>query len=209
MRIRVTFSKYGPMQYIGHLDLHRSWERTFRRAGLLLGYSQGYHPQPHLNLACALPLGFTSDCEILDAWLENDPPLYDVSKKISQSLPPGLRLGSMMQVAEHLPALQTQVLSAVYVIVFLDDIPDLNDRIEQVLSAEHLPRVRRGKPYDLRPLIERATLTPASVGEKTKFTVQMSARQAATGRPEELLSELGVNFQDTQVHRQKIILSSD
>jgi radical SAM-linked protein len=44
------------MRYTGHLDLHRAWERTFRRARLPLAYSQGFHPQPRLNLACALPL---------------------------------------------------------------------------------------------------------------------------------------------------------
>ena len=75
MRIRITFSKSGAMQYVGHLDLHRSWERTFRRSGLPLAYSQGFHPQPRLNLACALPRGFTSQCEIFDAWLEQDVPI--------------------------------------------------------------------------------------------------------------------------------------
>ena len=46
MRIRITFSKTAAMRYTGHLDLHRAWERTFRRAGLPLAYSQGFHPQP-------------------------------------------------------------------------------------------------------------------------------------------------------------------
>jgi radical SAM-linked protein len=75
IRIRISFSKFGAMQYVGHLDLHKSWERTFRRSGLPLEYSQGFHPQPHLNLACALPVGFTSQCELLDAWLEQELPL--------------------------------------------------------------------------------------------------------------------------------------
>jgi radical SAM-linked protein len=206
MRIRLTFSKFGPMQYIGHLDLHRSWERTFRRSGLPLEYSQGFHPQPRLNLACALPLGFTSDCEILDAWLETDISLEEIQNRINQALPPGLNLLSLTQVDEHAPALQTQVVSAIYRINFLDNIPDLSDRLQHILSAEHLPRVRRGKPYDLRPLIENACLIAQFGSAKPELLVQMAAREAATGRPEELLSELAIHFEDTQVHRQELIL---
>ena len=44
-------------------------------------------------------------------------------------------------------------------ITFLDDIPDLADRLQKVISAEHLPRLRRNKSYDLRPLIEEISPT--------------------------------------------------
>ena len=66
------------MRFTGHLDLHRAWERTFRRAGLPLAYSQGFNPHPRLNLASALPLGFTSEGEVIDVWLEQD--LADLSE---------------------------------------------------------------------------------------------------------------------------------
>src|SRR5258707_4321734 len=66
MRIRITFAKQGALRYTGHLDLHKIWERTARRADLDLIYSQGFHPQPKMQLAAALPLGFSSRCELLD-----------------------------------------------------------------------------------------------------------------------------------------------
>ncbi len=59
-RLRLTFAKTAAMRYTGHLDLHTTWERTLRRARLPLAYSQGFHPQPKIQLASALPLGFTS-----------------------------------------------------------------------------------------------------------------------------------------------------
>jgi radical SAM-linked protein len=206
IRIRITFSKSGAMQYVGHLDLHRSWERTFRRSGLPLEYSQGFHPQPHLNLACALPVGFTSQCEILDAWLDQEQLLPEMRSVIRQSLPPGLIIQNMENIDLHAPALQTQVQSAVYVICFLDDIPDLTEKLTRVISAEHLPRLRRNKPYDLRPLIEAAVIIPENEGGKHQLRVQLSARDSATGRPEELLAEMNVCFQDTHVHRENLIL---
>ncbi len=207
LRARITFSKTGAMQYVGHLDLFRSWERTFRRAGLPLAYSLGFHPQPRLNLACALPVGFTSQCELLDAWLE-DYPLEQLQPALSAALPPGLSIIDVKSIAEQAPALQTQVLSAVYLVTFLDSIADLEGRLQKTLEAEHLPRTRHGKAYDLRPLIESASLLSPVEGPPPHLRVQLAARQAATGRPEELLAEMGINFEDTQVHRERLILTT-
>ena len=33
-RLRMRFAKGEPLKYISHLDLARTWERVFRRAGL-------------------------------------------------------------------------------------------------------------------------------------------------------------------------------
>jgi radical SAM-linked protein len=209
LRIRITFSKAGAMQYVGHLDLHRAWERTFRRAGLPLEYSQGFHPQPHLNLACALPVGFTSQCEILDAWLEQARPIPEIQPAIEAALPPGLEIHSVEPIDLHTPSLQSRVLSAVYVITFLDAVPDLEVRLQHMLSAAHLPRMRRNKSYDLRPLIEAACLFPPDEQVENRLRLQLAARQAATARPEEVLDALGIKFETTRVHREELILSDD
>jgi radical SAM-linked protein len=207
MRVRITFSKAEAMQYVGHLDLHHSWERTFRRSGLPLAYSQGFHPQPRLNLGCALPVGFTSQCELLDAWLERDIPITEIGDCISLALPPGLQIRSLELVDVNAPALQTQVTSAVYLITFLDPIPDLIDRLQKVIHSEHLPRLRHNKSYDLRPLIENVASLSQNVEGKNELHVQLAVREAATGRPEELLDELGVKFEATRIHREKLILN--
>ena len=204
MRIRITFSKTEAMRYTGHLDLFRSWERTFRRSGLPLAYSQGFHPQPRLNLACALPLGFTSECEILDAWLECDLPIQQVYPTINEVLPPGLEIHGIDTVENQTPALQTQVRSAIYVITFLDEIPDLDERVQRIIASEQLPRQRRNKSYDLRPLIEQLSFLPQDHLGHSRISIQLSAREAATGRPEELLDEMGIQFENTRIHREKI-----
>jgi len=208
MRIRITFSKTDAMRYTGHLDLFRSWERTFRRSGLPLAYSQGFHPQPRLNLACALPLGFTSECELLDAWLECTKPLQQIQQTIEAVLPPGLVIHGMEIINIQGPALQTQVTSVVYVITFLDDIPDLDERLQRITSSEHLPRLRRNKSYDLRALIEEMAFIPLHEGGNRKLRIQVSARESATGRPEELLDEMGIEFETTRIHREKIFFQS-
>jgi len=208
MRIRITFSKNGAMRYVGHLDLHRSLERTFRRAGLPLAYSQGFHPQPRLNLACALPVGFTSQCEVLEAWLDETSPLPDLQATLQNALPPGLEIHTLELVENTVPAIQTRVVSAIYIITFLDDIPDLDERLSRIISAINLPRERRGKPYDLRPLIESVNELPHDQDGKSRLQLQISAREGATGRPEEFLAEMGIKYETTRVHRQGLIFQS-
>ena len=72
MRLRITFSKSGTLRYTGHLDLQSIWERTVRRAGLPLAYTQGFHPSPKIQIASALPLGFIGSAEIVDVWLQDN-----------------------------------------------------------------------------------------------------------------------------------------
>ncbi len=114
MRLRITFAKQGALRYIGHLDLHHIWERTARRADLPLAYSQGFHPQPKLNLAAALPLGFSSRCEVLDMRLNEEIPLEGLQERIQEAVPSGLQILQVESVDEKLPALQTLVEAAEY-----------------------------------------------------------------------------------------------
>src|SRR6185503_1913057 len=108
MRIRITFTKTGPAKYSGHLDLHKSWERALRRAGLPLAYSQGFHPQPKIHLAAALPLGFTSECELVDVWLTEPVELEAALGELRRATSPGVEIKAVCEVADSLPAMQTQ-----------------------------------------------------------------------------------------------------
>ena len=205
MRIRITFSKTQAMRYTGHLDLHRAWERAFRRSCLPLAYSLGFHPQPKLNLAAALPLGFTSDCELLDAWLETVLPVEQVMQALVPALPPGMLIHTIEQVDLRLPALQTQVTAADYEVTLLEPLPGLAQRVEHLLGQTTLPRQRRGKDYDLRPLIEAIDLL-AEAGPGPHLRMRLSLREAATGRPEEVLDALGASPASARVRRIRMLM---
>jgi radical SAM-linked protein len=206
IRARIYFEKTEAMRFTGHLDLQRAWERSLRRARLPLAYSQGFHPQPRLNLAAALPLGFTSQAEILDAWFDQEINTMDIELSLKPTLPPGIRLRAIETIELKEPALQTQVCSACYRITLLDPISDLDQRIEDFLNATTLPRVRNNKAYDLRPLVEKL-LRAEDHNQHQCLDAQLAAREGATGRPEELLDALGLDPFTARVHRYHLILS--
>ncbi|MBI5954819.1 MAG: DUF2344 domain-containing protein [Chloroflexi bacterium] len=206
MRARITFSKQGALRYTGHLDLHRLWERAMRRADLPLSYSQGFHPQPKISLASALPLGFSSRCEALDVRFNENIPTEEIASRLQASLPPDIQIIRVESVDEKLPALQTQVLSAVYQVELTEPVDgsELSHRVEEILEAESLPRERRSKFYDLRPLIEELSV---SADEKPSLRMKLAAREGATGRPEEVLIALGIEPEYTRVERTELIFS--
>ena len=71
MNIRVRFGKEGMMRYIGHLDVLRTFQKIFRRAGVPMVYSKGYSPHPVMSFALPLGLGLSSEGEYLDAAVED------------------------------------------------------------------------------------------------------------------------------------------
>ena len=215
MRLRITFSKTGSLRYIGHLDLQSLWERTLRRAGLPLAYTQGFHPGPKIQIASALPLGFLGRAEIVDVWLQDgigaDAVRPDVDL-LQSAAPPGLTILSVEQVDDHGPALQTQVVSAEYAVTLLESVDEaaLAAKIAALLEAAALPRERRGKPYDLRPLVEALEREPApsSMSGTGILLMRLAAREGATGRPEEVLAVLGIPVESTRVERTRLILKN-
>jgi radical SAM-linked protein len=218
MRLRITFSKQGALRYTGHLDLHNLLERAARRAGLPLAYSQGFHPQPKINIASALPLGFSSRAEVMDIWLMTDCEIPRLRIDLQAALPTGIQILVAEQVDDRAPALQTQVVSAEYEVTLSEDTStspsasasNLTSRLAAIMEAVSLPRERRGKPYDLRPLIEELALTPVpspreAYGRGGKIFMRLAAREGATGRPEEVLAELGIPVESARVERTRLL----
>ena len=206
MRIRITFAKTDSMRFTSHLDLHRTWERTFRRARLPLAYSHGFNPHPRLNLASALPLGFTGSQEIIDAWLDKTMPLAEIQSALANAAPPGLQIHAIETVDEQAPALQTLLEASDYTLTLEERLPDLDQQMQALLSAESLPRQRRGKDYDLRPLILELHRLPDSPDGKQRIHARLSAREGATGRPEEVLAALGADPLSARVNREGLLI---
>jgi radical SAM-linked protein len=198
MRIRVTYAKCGELRYTGHLDLQRVWERTLRRSGLPIVFSQGFNPLPKLQLASALPLGIESVCEVMDFWLDEKLVLLDIAHKLNAVLPPGLEVIDLVEVELKAPALETQLRSAEYHVAFRDpsDREKLENKVKKILEEDSLPRERRGRTYDLRPLIEGLRVEPDG-----SLWMKLAIRPGATGRPEEVIDALDQDWRAAKIIR--------
>ena len=202
MRVRITFSKTGALRYIGHLDLNTIWERAARRAGLPLAYTHGFHPQPKMNFASALPLGFSSRCEVMDMRLGEDADLTSLSTQLQNAMPSGIGILNVQRVDEHEPPLQMQIVSAEYEVTLMEAAheSELKRKMDELMASPSLPRQRRAKSYDLRPLIEKL-----ESALDNKILMRLAAREGATGRPEEVLDALEISMEHARVERTNLI----
>ncbi|PJF20674.1 MAG: hypothetical protein CUN56_14970, partial [Phototrophicales bacterium] len=162
-RLRIHFGKNGPMKYTGNLDIAKTWERVLRRANLPLLYTEGFNTRPRIQLASALPLGITSECEIIDVALKEPIELDGLKERLLATSPVGLEIYRIESVPIDGPALQTLVRSAEYRIEFKEpiDTQALENKIRDMLAQDAIiiervkKRKRREKriKVDLRPLI--------------------------------------------------------
>ncbi len=205
-RLRITFAKGEEIEYISHLDLMRLWERVLRRAGVPLAYSHGFNPRPKITVAAALPVGFTSQGEVMDIVLERHISPYNFAKGLASHLPPGLELLSVEEVYPKLPSLQSQVCSAEYrVTVSWDGAQEeLDEKLRQLLSAKQVLRQRRGKDYDLRPLIEDLWIEGKEANGWV-LGMRLQVGEQGTGRPDEVLEALGLVEEPHAVRRERLL----
>ena len=98
---RVRYTKLGRVVYLGHLDLVRHLPRIFRRAGLEIYYSVGFHPKPELSFGPALGLGIPSLGEILDVKLVDDLPPDEVVRRLSRVSLDGIDILEVARVLDN------------------------------------------------------------------------------------------------------------
>ena len=206
-RIRVQYTKGHPLRFTGHLDLQRLWERLLRRSGLPVRYSRGYHPRARLNLASALPLGFISESELLDFWMNDPRPVEEIQARLEAAAPPGMAIRTVQEVDLQEDSLQSRMHASAFVVTFFDpqDLENLNEKVRALLSQKEIIRIRRKKIYNLRPLILEFEARLVEDSEPGLW-MRLLAEPGATGRPDEVLDEMG--FMNTQylVRRTQLIL---
>ena len=203
-RIRVIFTRNATLKYIGHLDMSRTWQRILRRAELPLAYSEGFNPQPKITFAAALPLGCTSEYEVLDFVLSPARAVSEVAVRLKRALPPGMQVTSIEEVPLKSPALQTQVLASEYTIRVEPGSSDqLADRVQALLAATEVLRDRRGKAYNLRPLVLALTVERGEA-ERVIVRARLQSTEAGNGRPDELAAALGLDPAEVAIHRTRL-----
>lgn len=209
IRVRACFSKDGDLRFTGHLDLQRLFERALRRSGLPLRYSQGFNPKVRLNLASALPLGFSSEAELLDFWLDEELDAAEVRQKLVSALPEDIKITHVEFVPNQLPSLQSSLIASEYRVVFLPEIPqkNLEEKLTSLFSQDTIPCVRRAKTVDLKALTISVCWQDSPEGRE--LLLRMKSTPEANGRPDELLNLLGIAPGMYQVCRTALIFAKE
>jgi radical SAM-linked protein len=184
----MRFSKQGDLRYIGHRDLMRCLERLFRRAGLPLGMSEGFHPKPRMTFPLALAVGIAGNDEVMELELAAPLAAEDLLSRVASQTPPGLAIHTV----EALPLGSKK--AQVHRVSYQVPIPPqhhagLAERIAQLLASPSclVPRRRPNPPLEIRPLLEELTL------EQGVLRMRLRIGQGGSAGPRDVLAALGLS----------------
>lgn len=221
--IRVRFIRGEEVKFISHLDLMKVFERTIRRTGLPIAYSQGFNPHPQMVFGLPLSVGVTSEAEYADFELSREVSPAEFIEKLNMGLPPGIRIMEA-EVKNTKENIMAAITGATYEITaFLKESPGLADMSERVSHfMDHgniiIRKESKGsvKDIDIRPMILKLDVAPVEqipagyedFSSAFLFTALLRAGSVANLRPEFLIRALsedtGFGLGACRVHRSRL-----
>jgi radical SAM-linked protein len=165
----------------------RCMERLFRRAGVALAMSEGFHPKPRMTFPLALAVGIEGSDEVMEVELAEPHSPAELLELLTPLSPPGLTL----KTAELLPpgSKKAKVRSVCYQVpVPAECCRGLDQRISRLMASPSYPlqRPNRTMPIDLRADLTELTLQHGVLSMRLRTGSQGGAR------PREVLEALGL-----------------
>jgi len=160
MKRIAAYHKGRELRMISHLDVQRTLQRAFRRAGLPLAYSNGFNPHPLLSFATAAATGMSSDCEWFEVQLSEAVSPAELEARVNAALPEGMRISGAFEPPEGFGSLAAKLRAARYEIELVcadaQDAARIPGALRDMLAGEIIvdKRTKSGvRPADIRPHI--------------------------------------------------------
>lgn len=167
---RILFRKEGRAKYISHLDIMRTMQRTFIRAGVKIKHTEGYNPHPYMAFALPLPVGTESDCELMDFVLVDGATLEELPARLTAASPEGITVLEAYEESVKLKHLAWLRIEAT--LIYDNGVPEgAPEALRELYARESLPveKTSKGKTKteDIAPLIHSMDITEAGDGTIT------------------------------------------
>ena len=165
MKLIAAYQKGSEIAMISHLDIQRTLQRAFRRAGIPLLYSNGFNPHPQFSFATAAATGMSSECEWFEVQLSEDMAPEEFVRRANEVMPQGMRVSGAFAAPENYGSLSAKLRAAEYRVElqFVEPVSreKLAETLEAMLTGEIIiqKRTKGGiRPVDMRPYILRVSV---------------------------------------------------
>ncbi len=169
MKVRVKFRKYGPVRFIGHLDVMRFFQKCIRRAGIDVAYTTGFSPHQIMSFAAPLGVGLTSDGEYMDIECNSVTTSQDMLERLNRASAPGIEMVSVVLLPEGAGNAMASVAAAGYTVRFREGREPSFDYMGKLAEFYALPEILVTKEtrkntltVDIRPGIYELQADPYS-----------------------------------------------
>jgi len=167
-KIRLTLRKGGRTTAISHLEFMTVIHRAVRRAQLPIRYSGGFHPAPRISFGDALPVGVSSETELIDLELAVRHKPAEIMERLNRQLPEDIHILAAEDWPRKGPSPGASLASATYRVPLpADHREDLASCLQEFLNAQQVltvrPRQKQTIEVDLRPWVISLNCTGASL----------------------------------------------
>ncbi len=141
---RVFFSKQGTARFISHNDLNSIIQRAFRRAGLAVDYTQGFHPKMMISHPPALPLGMEGKSECFEFKSHFSLKEEECIERLNACLPLGIKILDFERLRAPASSLSEEIETLVYSVDLTD--PEvqkavMSDEDRKIPSSEYYKKI--------------------------------------------------------------------
>ncbi|HIR26656.1 MAG TPA: DUF2344 domain-containing protein [Candidatus Choladousia intestinigallinarum] len=186
MKVRIKFSKYGSMKFIGHLDVMRYFQKAIRRAGIDIAFTEGLSPHMIMSFAAPLGVGITSDGEYMDIELRTAPSSREIMDALNRTACEGILVTGVYQIPEgKANKAMTLVAAADYTLRFRKGYApkgDWQSGISHFYASKSIQVLKKTKKsekeVDIRPMIYEMSVHSGTV------SLKLAAGSAANLKPE-------------------------
>jgi len=166
LRYRASYSKLGRARFLSHNDLSNILQRGFRKAGIRIQYSEGFHPKMIMSFLPALPLGMGGQKEIVEFKSH-----YDISEKdfllnMNIVLPMDIRFLDIEKVDTNRASLSDEIKCMVYSLTL--DRPQIDRIVKYWVGKNELSKTGWSKNM-IKKMMECAEAFKPGVVEKIEF----------------------------------------
>lgn len=192
MKIRMKFSKQGPLKFIGHLDIMRYFQKVMRRAEVDIRYSEGFSPHQIMSFAAPLGVGILSNGEYVDIEVNSTEDSRTMIERINRENAEGFRVLSYRMLEDSAKNAMSMVAAADYTMWFKegyepDNVPFFMESLLNFCNSdkiEILKKTKKGeKLMDIRPYIYEVRL----IDDETAIFMKVSSGSTANVKPEQIV----------------------
>lgn len=187
MKLRIKFSKQGPVKFVGHLDVMRYFQKAMRRAGIDIKYSEGFSPHQVMSFAAPLGVGLTSNGEYMDIEVNSMEDCKTMVSQLNEVMAEGIQIMECHILEERAKNAMSLVAAADYTLTFREgkqpnDLEAFLNGLSDFMGQDHIFITKKTKKGE-REIDLKAFIYELSVHGETIF-MKISAGSADNLKPE-------------------------
>ncbi len=185
MKLRIKFSKKGPLRFIGHLDIMRYFQKAIRRSDIDIAYSTGFSPHQIMSFAAPLGVGVESEGEYFDIEANSVTTAEDMINRLNKEMAEGMTITGMRILPDDAKNAMASVKAASYRLNWKGGYApdyDLTEAITQFLAKDEVLYTKKTAKSVIERNLKEAVYELKAIDDRTIYML-VDASSAGNVKP--------------------------